>query len=42
VREHDSIDWRVTDDWPEQVPTTLDEIETLEAFLRDAIDALLK
>jgi hypothetical protein len=38
----DSIDWCVTDDWPEFVPITSDEIETIEAFLREAIGDLLK
>jgi hypothetical protein len=42
LQAHDSIDWRVTDDWPEEVPITQDEIEIIEAYLRDAIDALLK
>jgi hypothetical protein len=39
---HDSVDWRVTDDWPEQVPITSEEVETIQAFLREAIDELLK
>ncbi len=39
---HDSETWRVTDDWPEIVPITSDEVEVIEAFLRKAIDDLLK
>jgi hypothetical protein len=42
ARGQDSIDWRVTDDWPEQVPITSEEIEAIEAFLREAIEALLR
>ncbi len=41
-REHDSEVWHVSDDWPEFVPITLDEIEVSEAFLRSALDELLK
>ncbi len=41
-REHDSDDWHVTDDWPEQVPIALDEIEAIEAFLGQILDELLK
>jgi hypothetical protein len=41
LQRDDSIDWHVTDDWPEKVPITLDEIETIEAYLREAIDDLL-
>jgi hypothetical protein len=40
-REHDSDIWHVTDDWPEFVPITVDEIEIIEAFLRNALGELL-
>jgi hypothetical protein len=39
---HDSGVWHVTDDWPSTVPITADEVDVIEAFLRQAIDALLK
>jgi len=39
---HDSGVWHVTDDWPSTVPVTADEVDVIEAFLRQAIDALLK
>ena len=39
---HDSETWQVSDDWPEFVPITLEEVEVIEAFLRDAIDDILK
>lgn len=39
---HDSVDWGVTDDWPKQVPITSDEVEMIEAFLREAVADLLK
>lgn len=41
-QEHDSDVWHVSDDWPEFVPITPDEVEVIEAFLRDALDELLK
>jgi hypothetical protein len=40
--DHDSVPWSVTDDWPEHVPITTAEVETIEAFLREVIDDLLK
>jgi hypothetical protein len=42
LRGHDSIDWRVSDDWPEHVPITSDEIEVVEGFLGQILDDLLK
>ncbi len=41
-QEHDSEAWHVSDDWPEFVPITVDEVEVIEAFLRSALDDLLK
>lgn len=32
---------RVTDDWPEIVPITLDEIGIIESFMRKILDDLL-
>ncbi len=40
--DHDSCRWRVEDDWPKQIPITSDEIETIEAFLRDMIDEFFR
>lgn len=41
-RGHDSEVWRVTDDWPEIVPITSDEVEVIESFMRQILDDLLK
>ncbi len=38
----DSEAWGVIDDWPEIVPITSDEVEVIEAFLRKALNDLLK
>ncbi|WP_421698244.1 hypothetical protein [Ancylobacter sp.] len=40
--EHDSKVAHVTDDWPSNVPITPDEVDVVEAFLRQEIDALLR
>jgi hypothetical protein len=40
--DHDSVPWLVTDDWPEQVPITTAEVETIEAFLQEVIDDLFR
>jgi hypothetical protein len=41
-QEQDSEAWHVSDDWPEFVPITVEEVEVIEAFLRNALDELLK
>ncbi len=41
-QEHDLEVLRVTDDWPEIIPITSDEVEAIEAFFRDVLDDLLK
>ena len=40
--EHDSKVAHVTDDWLSNVPITPDEVDVVEAFLRQEIDALLR
>jgi len=35
---HDVASWRVTDDWPEQVPVTDAEIAVFEAWFGDLFD----
>lgn len=42
LQGRDSRAWQVSDDWPEFVPIAVDEVEVIEAFLRDALDDLLK
>jgi len=39
-RKVDSIDWAVTDDWPEDVPVTEAEVDVFEAWFGDLFDAL--
>lgn len=33
--------WRVTDDWPAQVPVCREEVEILETFLGQLLDEIL-
>lgn len=42
LRDQESANLTVTDDWPKHVPITAAEIDAIEAFLREVIDALLK
>jgi hypothetical protein len=48
-KEYDSLSRRATlvdqiviDDWPEEVPITAAEIDVLDAFLGDLLDAFLR
>ncbi len=41
-QEHDLETCNVTDDWQEIVPITSDEVEAIEAFLRKALDDILR
>jgi len=36
----DLSDWRVTDDWPEEVPVTPEEVDVFEAWLGDILEEL--
>jgi hypothetical protein len=36
----DLSDWRVTDDWPEDVPVTPEEVDVFEAWLGDILEEL--
>jgi hypothetical protein len=38
--KHDVSTWRVSDDWPEQVPVTRQEVEVFEAWFGDLFDEL--
>lgn len=38
--KHDLATWTVTDDWPEPVPVTLNEIEVFERWFSDLFDEL--
>jgi hypothetical protein len=42
LREAEGADHLVVDDWPEEVPITAPEVDVLETFLDDFIDALLR
>jgi hypothetical protein len=39
-RKAHSIDWTVTDDWPEDVPLTEAEVDVFEAWFGDLFDEL--
>ncbi|MGE0236924.1 hypothetical protein [Methylocystis sp.] len=41
-REAVAVDQIVTDDWPEEVPITAAEVDVLEIFLGDMLDAFLR
>jgi hypothetical protein len=36
----DLSDWRVTDDWPEDVPVTPEEVDVFEAWFGDILEEL--
>ena len=36
----DLLDWRVTDDWPEDVPVTPEEVDVFEAWFGDILEEL--
>jgi len=36
----DLSDWRVTDDWPEDVPVTPEEVDVFEAWFGDILEGL--
>ena len=38
--KHDLADWRVIDDWPEQVPVNPEEIDVFDRWFSDIIDEL--
>lgn len=38
--KHDLTGWRVTDDWPERVPVTPEEVDVFEAWFGDILDEL--
>jgi hypothetical protein len=38
--KHDLSTWSVTDDWPEHVPVTNDEVDVFEAWFGDLFDEL--
>jgi hypothetical protein len=41
-KEAIAVDQIVTDDWPEEVPITAAEVDVLEIFLGDMLDAFLR
>jgi hypothetical protein len=41
-REAEEAERIVVDDWPEDVPITSSEVDVLEAFLGDMLDAFLR
>ncbi len=38
--KHDLAAWSVTDDWPEKVPVTAQEVDVFEAWFADLFDEL--
>ena len=38
--KHDLSAWTVTDDWPERVPVTQDEVDVFEAWFGDLFDEM--
>ncbi|WP_460253774.1 hypothetical protein [Acidiphilium sp. MT5] len=38
--KHDLSTWTVTDDWPEHIPVTDEEVDVFEAWFGDIFDEL--
>ena len=36
----DLSNWRVVDDWPDDIPVTAEEVDVIEEFLGDVLDDL--